>query len=127
MSTFLLIFFKFFVVGGFGFGIDVLTTFLFKEKLKLQKYTANSIGFFIGVVFRFFANKYWSFQNESQQWFLQILQFSIIALIGLALVNGLIYLFNEKFSLMNFYPAKIIAMIVFMLWNFTANYFWTFA
>ncbi|MCB0538225.1 MAG: GtrA family protein [Bacteroidetes bacterium] len=126
MSAFWLTFSKFFVVGGLGFGIDVLTTFIFKEKLQLQKYTANSIGFFIGVTFRFFANKYWAFQNENPNWLWQMLQFGIIALIGLGIVNGVIFILHEKWKLMNFYPAKIVAMIVYMLWNFTANYLWTF-
>ena len=47
-------------------------------------------------------------------------------LIGLGIVNGVIFLLHEKWKLMNFYPAKIIAMVVYMLWNFTANYLWTF-
>ncbi len=127
MSPFWFTFLKFFTVGGFGFGIDMLSTWVFKEKLQLQKYTANTIGFIIGIIFRFFANKFWAFKNNDPNWFKQIFQFGIIALIGLGIVNGIIYLLNEKLKVLDFYKAKIVAMIVFMLWNFTANYLWTFA
>ena len=60
-------------------------------------------------------------------WLKQMMQFGLIALVGLALVNGIIYLLDEKLKLLSFYRAKIVAMIIFMLWNFTANYLWTFA
>jgi len=127
MSSFWLTFLKFFTVGGFGFGIDMLSTWLFKEKLQLQKYTANTIGFIIGIIFRFFANKFWAFENENPEWLKQMLQFGLIALVGLGIVNGVIYLLNEKLKVLDFYKSKIVAMIIFMLWNFTANYLWTFA
>lgn len=127
MTAFWLTFIKFFVVGGVGFGFDFLVTYILKEKWRLQKFTANTIGFFVGVVFRFFANKYWSFQNTNPNWGKQILQFGLVALIGLAIVNGIIYLLHDKLGLLNFYKAKIVAMIIFMIWNFTANYLWTFS
>lgn len=127
MSPFALTFAKFFTVGGIGFGVDLAVTWILKEKLQLKKYSANSLGFVFGVIFRFFANKMWTFQDNNPAWLYQMFQFSLIALVGLALVNGIIYLLNEKLALLKFYPAKIVAMIVFMLWNFTANYLWTFA
>lgn len=127
MSAFWLTFLKFFTVGGMGFGIDMLSTWILKEKLVLKKYTANTIGFFIGIVFRFFINKAWTFQDSNPEWLKQMIQFGSIALVGLAMVNGIIYLLDEKWKFLSFYKAKVIAMIFFMLWNFTANYLWTFA
>ena len=38
-------FINFCVVGGTGVVVDFGITFLFKEKLKLNKYIANSLGF----------------------------------------------------------------------------------
>jgi putative flippase GtrA len=127
MSPFWFTFSKFFTVGGFGFGIDMLSTWILKEKLQLKKFTANTIGFGIGIVFRFFINKFWTFQDDSPQWLMQMLQFGVIAIVGLGIVNSIIYLLDEKLKLLSFYKAKIVAMIIFMLWNFTANYLWTFA
>ncbi len=126
MHPFFLKFLKFFTVGGFGFGLDMLVTWLLKEKMQLKKFTANTIGFVIGIIFRFFANKIWTFQDKNPEWLIQIVKFGVIALIGLGIVNGIIYLLDTKYKLLTFYKAKIAAMIVFMVWNFTANYFWTF-
>lgn len=127
MSGFWLTFLKFFTVGGFGFGFDFLSTWLLKEKLNLKKYTANTLGFIVGVVFRFVANKFWAFNNQNPQWLMQMMQFGFIALIGLGIINTIIYLLHEKLNYLSFYKAKIVAMIIFMFWNFTANYLWTFA
>ena len=126
MSQFWLLFLKFVTVGGFGFGVDMLTTWLLKEKMKLTKYVSNSIGFIIGIIFRFVANKFWTFNDDNPEWLLQMAKFGLIAAVGLPLVNGIIYLLHEKYQWMSFYKAKILAMIVFMFWNFSANYFWTF-
>ena len=127
MTSFWLIFFKFFTVGGLGFGIDMLSTWVLKEKMALAKFKSNTIGFIIGIIFRFFVNKLWTFQDTNPAWLKQMLQFGGIALVGLGIVNGIIYLLDERFKLLDFYKAKVIAMIVFMLWNFSANYLWTFA
>jgi len=127
MIGFWLTFFKFFTVGGLGFGIDMLSTWMLKEKMALAKFKSNTIGFIIGIIFRFFVNKLWTFQDTNPAWLKQIIQFGGIALVGLGIVNGIIYLLDERFKLLDFYKAKVIAMIVFMLWNFSANYLWTFA
>lgn len=127
MTSFWWTFLKFFTVGGLGFGIDMLSTWVLKEKMALAKFKSNTIGFIIGIIFRFFINKLWTFQDTNPAWLKQMLQFGGIALVGLALVNGIIYLLDERFKLLDFYKAKVIAMIVFMLWNFSANYLWTFA
>ena len=127
MTGFWFTFLKFFTVGGLGFGIDMLSTWVLKEKMALAKFKSNTIGFIIGIVFRFFVNKLWTFQDTNPAWLKQILQFGGIALVGLGIVNGIIYLLDERFKLLDFYKAKVIAMIVFMLWNFSANYLWTFA
>lgn len=120
------IFMKFFVIGGFGFFIDMLVTWLLKEKVNLNRYLANSIGFIVGNVFRFHFNKIWAFEDASPDWEWQLFKFMFIAFIGLLQVNYTIYLIHEKYQKFSFYNAKIIALILFMFVNFYGNYFWTF-
>ena len=83
MTGFWLTFLKFFTVGGLGFGIDMLSTWMLKEKMALAKFKSNTIGFIIGIVFRFFVNKLWTFQDTNPAWLKQIIQFGGIALVGL--------------------------------------------
>jgi len=47
----------------------------------------------------------------------------MISLIGLAINNGFLYLFEKK---MNFYPAKVLAIGGTVIWNFFTNYTITF-
>ena len=126
MNQLTAIFLKFFAVGGLGFFIDMATTWLCKEKLKISKYISNSIGFIVGNIFRFHLNKIWAFKDYSPEWQWQLFKFMAIALVGLALVNGIIYFINEKNKWFTFYKAKVIALIIFMFFNFAANYLWTF-
>lgn len=92
----------------------------------MTKYISNSIGFLAGNIFRFHLNKVWAFQDVNPEWQWQLLKFMVIALVGLALVNGIIYFINEKNRWFSFYTAKILALVVFMFFNFGANYYWTF-
>ena len=57
--------FKFGIVGLSGMAIDFFITWLCKEKLSLNKYIANSLGFSVAVVNNFFLNYYWTFQKNN--------------------------------------------------------------
>ncbi len=124
-SGFWQVFFKFFTVGGLGFGVDMLSTFIFKDKLNLNKYLSNSIGFGIGMAFRYVANRIWTFESDDPQILLQFLKFMAIAVVGLGIVNFFLYIFNDRMKI-KYYWAKSLAMCFFFAWNFTANYYWTF-
>jgi putative flippase GtrA len=125
-QSFWLVFSKFFVVGGFGFGVDMFSTYVFKDRLKLHKYLSNSLGFIIGMLFRYVINRIWTFQSDDPQIMEQFLKFSLIGLVGLGIVNFFLWIFNDRLNI-KFYWAKVLAMLFFFAWNFTANYFWTFS
>lgn len=124
--NFLFKFIKFALVGGLGFIIDFGLTWIFKEKLKFNKYYANAIGFCAAATSNFYLNRSWTFQSKDPEIWLQYYKFILISLIGLGLNTIVIYLF-EKNTNLSFYWSKIIATILVVLWNFSANYFYTFA
>lgn len=119
-------FIKFCLVGSLGLVIDFGCTFLLKEKININRYLANSAGFSVAVVSNYLLNKYWTFEDGDPEVFVQAQKFVIIALIGLAINNQIIYLLNNNRGL-NFYVAKLVAIIVVVFWNFFANYFYTFS
>lgn len=119
-------FIKFALVGTSGLFIDFGITFLFKEKFSFNKYIANSIGFSFAVISNYFLNKYWTFHDFSPEIFSQALKFLSIAIMGLLLNNLVIYLLIHHKKL-NFYVAKVFAIGIVVIWNFTANYFYTFS
>lgn len=117
---------KFALVGTSGLIIDFGSTFLLKEKCSFNTYLANSIGFSFAVISNYFLNKYWTFQDLNPEIFSQAGKFTLIAFVGLLLNNQLIYLFIHK-KKWNFYIAKVFAVGIVVLWNFFANYFYTFS
>ena len=118
-------FIKFCVVGGTGVVVDFGITFLFKEKLKLNKYIANSLGFMAAASTNYLLNRWWTFRSHDPEVAQQYVQFDGISAIGLILNNIIIYLLNDKARL-NFYLSKLIAIGLVTLWNFFMNYYFTF-
>lgn len=119
-------FIKFCLVGTIGLFIDFSSTYYLKEKWFFNKYLANSVGFCLAVLNNYILNKYWTFQNESPEFLDQGTKFFVISIIGLLLNNQIIYLLINR-QRYNFYVSKLIAIIVVVVWNFLANYFYTFS
>lgn len=117
-------FIKFGLVGATGLIIDFFITWLFKEKFRFNKYVSNSFGFGIAVTNNYFLNSYFTFENNHPL-VSQLISFIGFAIIGLLLNLFILYLF-QTFSKLNFYLSKMIAIVVVFIWNFTANYFFTF-
>jgi putative flippase GtrA len=118
-------FIKFGLVGLSGVLVDFGITYLAKEKLRLSKYLSNSLGFAFAVTSNFILNRIWTFESHDHFVWVQYSKFILVALIGLALSNVMIYVLTERKKL-NFYLAKVIAIGVVMFWNFVANYQFTF-
>lgn len=111
---------KFCIVGGVGLVIDFALTFIFKEKFRINQYVANSVGFTIATISNFVFNKFWTFEDTSEEILKQYTLYLCISIIGLLLNNGVIYLLSDKNNI-NFYWAKIIAVMIVTAWNFIAN------
>ncbi|RKS99180.1 GtrA family protein [Flavobacterium sp. 123] len=118
-------FIKFGMVGFSGLVIDFFITWLFKEKIGLNKYFSNGLGFLFGVVNNYFLNKYFTFHNNDTHLASQFFNFLIISVIGFALNTTLLYLL-QKNTKINFYVCKAIVTIMVFFWNFSANALYTF-
>jgi putative flippase GtrA len=125
MMELLLKILKFCTVGLLGFVIDFFFTWLCKEKFKWNKFVSNSIGFTLAASSNYLLNRTWTFKSENPDLGGEYLSFLAVSLIGLSLNNLFLYLFHEKVKV-NFYPAKVFAIALVTLWNFLANYFFTF-
>ncbi len=118
-------FLKFGVVGVSGVVVDFGVTWLLKEQLRLNKYIANSAGFACAVVSNYILNRIWTFHSADPHVGIQFAKFAVVALVGLGMNNAIIFYLTERRGI-KFYPAKLVATGVVMLWNFGANYFFTF-
>ena len=116
---------KFVVVGGTAFCIDFGTTYLFKEKVKINKYVANTLAFVISASYNFVLNRWWTWGMQDNQVAVQALKFAGVMTTGLIITSLLIYIFSDRMKF-NFYISKLIGVSVAMVWNFTMNNFVTF-
>ena len=116
-------FLKFIIVGFSGMVVDFSITILLKEKLKVNRYISNSAGFTLAASTNYLFNRWWTFESNNPKVLVEYGTFFLISLIGLAINNLVIYLFEKK---LRFYFAKFLAIMVTSLWNFTANYYLNF-
>jgi len=125
ISSLVIKFIKFAAVGASGVLVDFGVTYLAKEKLGIQKYVANALGFCCAATTNFFLNRTWTFENNDPQITEQFIKFFLIATIGLGLNTIMIWYAHQRKGY-NFYLAKAIAIALVMFWNFIANFLYTF-
>lgn len=119
-------FLKFGIVGCSGMIIDFGTTYLCKEKLRINKFISNAIGFILAATSNYFLNRIWTFESNSTEIGTQYLQFMVVSIIGLGINSLVLYLLNEKMR-WNFYLSKLFAIGITTIWNFFGNLLFTFA
>lgn len=124
-DLFILKFLKFCMVGASGMVFDFGTTWVLKEKAKVNKYVANSAGFIIAATSNYLLNRIWTFKSTDTHVASQYLSFVLISLIGLGINNFVIYILHGRLKY-NFYLSKLIAVVVVTFWNFLMNFFITF-
>jgi len=122
---------RFLTVGAIGTALDFTILSLLKLA-GLPTLFANSISFTAGLVNNFTWNSLWTFGDVQSDWRKQLVQYTLISLVGLAL-NDLIVLSLEHIlgSMLDqpefgYLPAKVIATGVVVFWNYFANRMWTF-
>jgi putative flippase GtrA len=131
-------FFKFLIVGTIGFVVDFGTLTALKELAGFPTLLANTISFSAAVLSNFTFNRYWTYPDSRTKSILsQIGQFAVVSILGLAINNGILLLLEGPFdSLLTSYdispirgyiPAKVVATIVVLFWNFFVNRYWTYS
>lgn len=125
LSPLLFKFIRFALVGVSGLVIDFGLTYVTKERLKLNKYLANSIGFFGAATSNFFLNRHWTFANTNPDVTGQYVKFIGFAVIGLAINSIIVWWMTEKMK-KNFYLSKGVATVIVTSWNFISNFLFTF-
>jgi putative flippase GtrA len=116
---------RFCVVGFSGMIVDFGTTWALKEKVKVNKYLANTTGFILAATSNYILNRIWTFQSHNKEVATEYASFIAISLIGLGINNLILFLLTDKLR-WNFYLSKLCAIAVVTVWNFGMNYVFTF-
>ena len=118
-------FLKFLLVGLSGMILDFSMTYFIKERLLLNKYFANSMGFSIAAISNFLLNKYYTFNSTNPEFLQEFYWFIAISIISLFIYNGVLWFGINKLN-MKFYFSKMLGIFFITFWNFFAHLLITF-
>ena len=118
-------FLKFLLVGFSGMILDFSMTYFIKERLLLNKYFANSMGFSIAAISNFMLNKYYTFNSTNPEFLQEFYWFIAISIISLFIYNGVLWFGINKLNI-KFYFSKMLGIFFITFWNFFAHLLITF-
>ena len=126
-------FVRFGMVGLSGTALDFAILTLLKVGFGVPTLPANVVSYTCGAVSNFFLNRAWTYGDAPKgRTLLQLGQFITIGLIGLVLNNLVVAATEYPAGLLlhnaayGYIPAKLVATLIVLMWNFWANRFWTF-
>ncbi|MCP4417533.1 MAG: GtrA family protein [Chloroflexi bacterium] len=128
---------KFLIVGTIGFVVDFGTLTLLKELFQTPTLIANTISFTMAVISNFTLNRYWTYPDSREKKLSsQLGQFAVVSIVGLVINNTLLLLLEGPFDSLletvgifvgrGYIPAKMVATVVVLFWNFFVNRYWTY-
>jgi putative flippase GtrA len=114
-------FYKYFFVALAGLIIDFGTLVFVKEVLGLNYLFAACAGFMAGLIVNYLLSNRFVFKDPKiGSKSMNFVLFGIIGLIGLGLLNVLMWLQVDKIGV-NYIIAKVIATIFVYIWNYAAR------
>lgn len=126
-------FVRFLIVGASGTLLDFVLLIVFKKAFLLPTGIANVMSYSCGIVNNFTWNRLWTFPEARDKHIaMQFVQFASVSLIGLTLNTAIVLLLEHPLGDLlqhpenGYIPAKVIATVCVVLWNFLANRYWTF-
>ena len=112
-------------MGTFVTALDAGTVFVLVEFASLTPIVSAFFAFLLAVTVSFFLNKIWTFQNTSPNYRKLWIKFFLVSSVGLTLTLALMWLFWEVLGI-HYLIAKLLTSAIVLVWNFSANKFWTF-
>ena len=135
-------FIKFGVVGASGMVVDYGFLVLFVQVCGWPGLLANALSFTLSASWNYMLNRVWTFGSKDKRVGQEYAKFFAVSVIGLGISTLTIWAIvkllpswsedsGEGFVLFGvkvlwFYVAKAISIAVTMIWNFFANYLYTF-
>lgn len=119
---------KFAIVGCANTAVDFFFYILLTRGwlgFQLHFLVGNFIAFFIAVVNSYLLNKRWTFKNLDTRHHVQFTKFLLVNAITLGFYEVILFFLIDRFQLFDL-VAKLIAVMMVTIWNFSANKYWTF-
>jgi putative flippase GtrA len=116
---------KYGMVGCSGIVIDFSVTYTLIEFTTSNIFVSNALGFVLAALSNYYINSKWTFKNNQTEKVSGFLRFFFFSAIGLVLNYFILNLFM-RYAEIDFYASKSCAIAVVFVWNFSANYLFTF-
>lgn len=114
-------FFLYFAVALVGYIVDFGTLILLVEVFHAHYLLGASAGFTLGLIVTYFlSNRFVFGESKLKSKTTEFLLFAIIGLVGLIMLNILMWIFTDIASIA-YIASKIIATVFVYLWNFFAR------
>jgi putative flippase GtrA len=117
--------FKFGVVGGSGYVVNLIVFAVLSGPLGVHHIGAAIGAFCIAVINNFWWNRHWTFEAHDGHAGFQAARFFTVSLLGLAVNLALLELFVSGVELAEL-PAQALAVALTLPVNFIGNKLWTF-
>ena len=116
---------RYFVVGGACAVADLAILYLLVSVLHFWYLSSAIFSFTVVSCLGYFAQKYFTFKNDSKNHKKQVALFFLVGGIGLLLNTASMYFWVSIIGLWYLYASMVTKFIV-LIWNFFANKFITF-
>ena len=117
--------FKFGVVGGSGYVINLVVFTLLDEPLGVNHLLAAVLSFCVAVTNNFILNRHWTFKAREGHAGFQAARFFAVSVLGLGVNLVVLYLLVDVASAAEL-PSQALAVALAMPFNFIGNKLWTF-
>jgi putative flippase GtrA len=111
---------KFIICGVIGFACDATSLTLFVEFFHIDPRIAVILSSFVGAVFVFFANKFFTFRNREKSYGNQVMKFLIVYGLSIAmnaLLSNLLLWIGVQYFI-----AKMVAVGIGAVWNYMLSH-----
>jgi putative flippase GtrA len=117
---------KFFVVGGSGYVVNLVTFALCIELLHLHHLLAATCAFVVAVLNNFWWNRHWTFRARSGHAGFQAARFFAVSVVAFVFAASVLELLVSVVGVAEL-PAQAISIVAATPLNFVGNKMWSFA
>ena len=118
-------FLKYGVAGGSAFIFDFALIYILIEYVEIHYLIAVPIAFIVGTMINYGINHLWVFKGTQQNVKTGYVLFLIVAIVGVLLTMGFMYMMIEWWNVQTLW-ARVIAAGLVYIWSFSANFIFTF-
>jgi len=116
---------RYIFIGGFCAIADMVALYALVEYLHIWYLVSATISFTVVSFFGYFGQKYFTFEDASNEHKRQLVIFFLVALVGLAINSASMFTLVSVLGIWYIF-SNIITKIVVLFWNFSANKYITF-